>query len=55
MAIATGLGQRVNGTQGRCKLSDEITHDRFVDTCYLGDRGNDTEVIETGLALDCPR
>ena len=45
----------VNGKPVRCELNGEKTYDRFVGTCYLGDRDNGAAAIEVGLALDCPR
>ena len=44
------LGQLV-----RCELNGQKTYDRFVGTCYLGDKDIGASVIEAGLALDCPR
>ena len=45
----------VLGQQVRCELNGEKTYDRFVGTCYLGDKDIGILVIEAGLALDCPR
>ncbi len=45
----------VMGPRLRCELNGEKTYDRFVGTCYLGDRDIGAAVIEAGLALDCPR
>lgn len=45
----------VEGKTVRCELNGKKTYDRFVGTCYLGDRNIGAAVIEAGLALDCPR
>ena len=44
------LGKRV-----RCELIGKKTYDRFVGTCFLGDRDIGRAIIRSGLALDCPR
>ncbi len=45
----------VMGQPVRCELNGQKTYDRFVGTCYLGGKDIGISIIETGLALDCPR
>ena len=47
--------QLVRAKRVRCELNGEKTYDRFVGICYLANRDIGAEIIEAGLALDCPR
>ena len=49
------MADLVMGKRVRCEMNGQNTYDRFVGTCYLGDRDIGAAVIEAGLALDCPR
>lgn len=39
----------------RCELNGEMSHDRYVGTCYLDNRDVGEVIVGAGLALDCPR
>ncbi len=38
-----------------CELNGKKTYDRLVGTCYLNGKDIGVNVIEAGLALDCPK
>ena len=47
-----------HGLEGQTVVSDltqERTHGRRVGWCYLGDRDIAAELVNAGLARDCPR
>lgn len=38
-----------------CQLNGETTHDRFVGVCYLESKDIAVDLIQAGLAIDCPK
>jgi len=51
----TFMRNLVNGKSVRCELTGTKTYDRLVGTCYLDGKDIGISVIESGLALNCPR